>query len=167
MPRFQFCPQCAAALSDTIDHEGRARRRCGECGFTHYDNPTPVVAAIVEHEDCVVLVQSKGWPSSWFGLVTGFLEREEEAGDAACREVGEELGLDARIESFVGIYSFFRMNQIIMAWHLTATGDITLGDELAAYKRVPTHKLRPWPMGTGKAVRDWLARRGSGRPVDQ
>ena len=163
MSRFQFCPRCATALEERIDHEGRARRSCPACSFIHYDNPTPVVAAIVEHEGHVILVRSHGWPEDWFGLVTGFLEREEEADAAVLREVREELGLEAELVEFVGIYSFFRMNQIILAWHVRASGTIVLGDELAAFKRVPIEKLRPWPMGTGKAVAEWLQRRGPGQ----
>ena len=34
-----------------------------------------------------------------------------------------------------------------------------LGEELAGVKAVPPDKLRPWPLGTGRAVRDWLERR--------
>jgi hypothetical protein len=40
-----------------------------------------------------------------------------------------------------------------------AHGEIRLGDELEAHKRVAIEKLKPWPFGTGHAVRDWLARR--------
>jgi hypothetical protein len=28
-------------------------------------------------------------------------------------------------------------------------------------KAVPADKLRPWPLGTGEAVRDWLAARAA------
>ena len=54
------------------------------------------------------------------------------------------------------------MNQVIVAYHVCAEGTITLGEELADYKRVPPEKLRPWPMGTGQAVSDWLAARHDG-----
>lgn len=135
------------------------RRSCLACGFVHYANPTPVVAAIVEHDGCVVLARSHGWPESWFGLVTGFLEQGEEAAEGVLREVKEELGLDGELVEFVGVYSFHRMNQVILAWHVRASGEITVGAELAAIKRVPIADLKPWPMGTGKAVADWLARR--------
>jgi len=159
MPRFDHCPRCATALEDIIDAEGRDRRACPSCRFVHYDNPTPVLAAIVEHDGCVVLVRNKGWPESWFGLVTGFLEKNEEADEGVLREVKEELGLDAELVEFVGIYSFHRMNQVLLAWHVRATGEISIGDELAAYKRVPIDAVKPWPMGTGKALADWLDRR--------
>jgi len=34
-----------------------------------------------------------------------------------------------------------------------------LNDELAEIKHVSPEKLRPWPLGTGPAVKDWLERR--------
>ena len=45
---YAFCPYCAAAL--TPSSGGRARARCPACGFAHYDNPVPVVSAVVEHD---------------------------------------------------------------------------------------------------------------------
>lgn len=160
MSSFQFCPKCAKPLVDRSE-EGRTRRACesGECGFVHYDNPTPVVAAIVEHEGDVILVRNKGWPETWFGLVTGFLEWGETPEAGVLRELKEELGLDGQIVRFVGHYSFDQMNQLIIAYHVKASGEIVVGEELAGFKRVSPEKLRPWPFGTGQAVADWLARR--------
>jgi NADH pyrophosphatase NudC (nudix superfamily) len=154
----KYCPQCTRELV-TAELEGRERRRCPdeECGYVFWDNPTPIVAAIVEHEGAVVLARNHGWPEKMFGLVTGFLERDETPEDGVVREVKEELGLDARVVGMVGIYPFFQRNELILAYHLEAEGEIQLGEELASIKRVPPEKLRPWPFGTGLAVRDWLA----------
>lgn len=153
-----FCPQCATPLAERVDG-GRPRPACPACAYVFYDNPAPVVAALVEHEGEVILARNKGWPETWFGLVTGFLERGETAEAGLLREVEEELGLRAEIVSFIGVYPFFEMNQVILAYHVRAEGEIVLGEELAAFKRVPPEKLRPWPRGTGHAVRDWLASR--------
>ena len=71
---------------------------------------------------------------------------------------------DGEIVALIGVYSFFRMNQVIVAYHVRAEGTITLGEELADYKRIVPEKLRPWPMGTGQAVSDWLAARQQGTP---
>lgn len=161
MSSFTYCPRCAAALTRR-EQDGVPRTVCPAegCGFVHYDNPTPVVAAIVERGDHVLLVRSHGWPETWFGLVTGFLERGESPTEGILREIEEELGIkDAQIISLVGNYSFTAMNQVILAYHVRVTGEVALGAELAAYKAVPTAKLRPWPQGTGEAVRDWLAAR--------
>lgn len=155
----RHCLRCGAELVER-ETEERPRRVCPAegCGFVFYDNPTPVVAAIVEHEGEVILVRQRGWPESWYGLVTGFLERGETPEAGVLRELDEELGLAGEVASLVGVYAFEQKNELIVAYHVRAHGEVRLGDELEAYKRVPIAKLRPWPFGTGHAVRDWLAR---------
>lgn len=158
----KFCPRCGKPLG-TREDGGRPRAACLEpgCGFVHYDNPVPVVAAIVEHEGSVLLVRSVGWPEKMYGLVTGFLEKSESPEAGVLRELQEELGLQGEIVRLVGVYPFEPMNQVIVAYHLRASGEVKLGSELAGYKRIDPQKLRPWDFGTGAAVRDWLA---SNRP---
>ena len=155
-----FCPQCGQPLQ-TAEIHGQPRQRCNaaDCGYIHWDNPVPVVAAIVEVDGAVILARNQGWPEKMFGLITGFLEKGETPDDAVLREVREELGLRAETAHFIGYYPFFEMNQLILAFHVPARGDITLNEELAAIKRVPVERLKPWTIGTGPAVRDWLARR--------
>jgi NAD+ diphosphatase len=160
----KFCPQCGQALVKAkID--GRTRLRCSapDCDFVHWDNPTPIVAAIVEIDGCVVLTRSKGWPEKWFGIVAGFLEKGETPETAVLREVREELGLEGEIVSFVGHYSFFERNQLILAFHIQAQGEIQLGEELEEVKLIPPDEVRPWSMGTGPALRDWLEARSPDR----
>jgi NADH pyrophosphatase NudC (nudix superfamily) len=91
-----------------------------------------------------------------YGIVAGFLEREETPEEAALRETREELGLDGRGAAFIGYYTFREMNQLILAFHVVGEGEIRLGDELADFREVTPDRLRPWPVGTGPAVRDWL-----------
>ncbi|HEU4619499.1 MAG TPA: NUDIX hydrolase [Gammaproteobacteria bacterium] len=167
-PEFNYCPLCGTPLVRGR-HGGRDRAACPAegCGFVHWDNPVPVVAAVVEREGRVVLVRSNGWPETWYGLVTGFLESNEKPEDAVLREVDEELGIGGTLESYIGAYPFERMNQIIFVYHvLAAPGPIRLcREELADHKEVRIDRLRPWPRGTGPALRDWLASRGLHPPT--
>ena len=158
---FKFCPRCAQPL-ETVQEGALTRERCPDkaCGFVHWNNPVPVVAAIIEHEGLVLLARNKMWPQKFFGLVTGFLEKNETPEEGVLREVEEEVGLKGRLEGFVGHYGFHQMNQLIIAFHVSASGPITLNEELAEYKRLPPEKVRPWPSGTGHAMRDWLVARG-------
>jgi NAD+ diphosphatase len=160
MQKYKYCPLCGGQLIKATT-DGKEVLRCGSdaCPYIFWDNPIPVVAAIVEMDGKVVLARNRQWPEKMFGLVTGFLERGETPEAAVMREVKEELGLDATLKELVGVYSFFEMNQLILAYHLASQGDIRPGDELAETKMVPVEKLKPWPFGTGHAVRDWLARR--------
>jgi NAD+ diphosphatase len=163
MTDMRYCPWCGSRLG-AKEIEGREYVACvtGSCGYVFWDNPKPVVAAIVEHDGSVVLARGKGWPEKMFGLVTGFLERGESPEDAVLREVKEELGLSATILGFVGMYPFARMNQLLLVFHLEATGEITISDELEEIKLVSPDKLRPWAIGTGPAVKDWLDKRKKG-----
>lgn len=160
MKPFRFCPWCTAALEEGyVDNE--PRRFCSaRCGFVHYDNPTPVVAAVVEHQGSVVLARNRAWPRSFYGLITGFLERGESPEQCVLREVAEELSLQGSAATLIGVYSFERMNQVIIAFHVPATGTIVLNDELDDHKHVVPEQCRVWPGGTGMALRDWLRSRG-------
>jgi NAD+ diphosphatase len=165
---YRFCPLCRNELVPR-PRGGRTRNTCPDetCGFVHWDNPVPVVAAIVERAGRVVLVRSHGFPANWFALVTGFLEPDEAPAEAVLREVEEELGIEGRLGEFIGVYPFARLNQIIFAYHVHGgDGPIRLcEEELAEHREVPLEKLRPWPQGTGPAVRDWLAQRGYHPPT--
>lgn len=159
---FHYCPQCASPLADKLD-QGLTRRGCPDdaCGYVHWDNPTPVVAAVVEHEGHVILARNKAWPVPFYALITGFLEKTDPSPEEAIvREVEEELGLQGTAAHFIGHYRFDKLNQIIIAYHVPATGTIVLGDELADYKRVEPSKARYWPAATGLALRDWLRTQG-------
>ena len=156
----KFCPRCAQLLG-THQEAGRARSACPDasCGFVFYDNPLPVVAAVVEHEGKVLLVRNRGWPETWFGLVTGFLERGETPEAGVLRELQEELGLAAEVVRLIGVYAFPERNEVILAYHLRATGTVAVGEEIAELRAVLPERLRAWPFGTGLAVADWLAAR--------
>ena len=140
MPQMNFCPQCASPLL-AGQASGRKRLICSKpCGYIFYDNPLPVVGAIVEYDnDTVVLTQNIGWPAEWFGIVTGFLEKGEEPADAILREIHEEIGLtDTRIVEFLGIYTFYQRNEVIFTYHVRASGTIVMDEtELQAIKIVP------------------------------
>jgi len=158
---YQYCPRCAAPLESQMQG-GFDRRICLRpgCGFIFWDNPTPVVAAVVEHEGKLLLARNVAWPTGTFALITGFLEKNEVPAEAVQREVTEELGLKPLGANFIGHYTFERMNQLIIAYHVPAEGVVTLNEELAEWKHVPFAEAEYWPAATGLALRDWLRTRG-------
>jgi len=58
------------------------------------------------------------------------------------------------------VYEFIRKNELILAYHVKASGDIQLSEELAEYRLIAPEKLRPWRNGTGQAMADWMHARG-------
>ena len=162
----QYCPQCRTELVSG-EHGGAPRRICPDeaCNFIHWNNPAPVVAAVVEYNGEVILARNAAWPEWMFGLITGFLEAGETPEDGMLREVKEELGLDGRIGGLIGVYEFIQRNEVIIAYHVEAEGVVELGDELAAWKAVPLDRCKAWPFDTGLALRDWLRTRGIEPPM--
>ncbi len=158
----KYCPQCRADLHTTII-ENTSRLACSSksCNYIYYDNPIPVVAAIVEYDGKVILGRKKEWPGTWFGIIAGFLEKGETPEQAVMREIEEEVGLAGDLPAFLGYYSFFEANQIILAYHVVGKGTIRVGEELEEIKLVAPEEITPWPVGTGPAVKDWLEKRNS------
>lgn len=162
---FNFCPRCAAPLIDReIAEDGglRLRRVCsGEgCAFIHYENPTPAVGALVEHNGDIILARGAGWPENIFALITGYLEKNEDPVKGVAREVKEETNLDVVETNIIGNYIFERKNEVMLCYHVVTTGEIKLSPELSDYRRYQPHELRPWPRATGFAVADWMRKRG-------
>ncbi len=164
----KYCSTCGNPLKQEI-RDDRERLVCGSdsCDYVFWNNPTPVLAAIVQQGSNVILVQSIGWQKHWYALVTGFMEANETAEDGIMREVQEEIGLTPISINFVGLYSFFRMNQLLIAYHVEVPeGEVQLQtSELSDYKIIPIEAVQPWNAGTGEAIRDWLRTKGYEREL--
>ena len=160
---FRFCPRCAtplALLSEAEDGGEKARLRCPACGFTHWNNLTPVLAAVIEYDGQILLARNAAWPGRMFALITGFMEAGETPEDGIAREILEETSLTAESLNLIGVYDFQRMNQVIIAYHAVASGEVRLSPELAEYRLYAPEAVRCWPAGTGYALADWLRARG-------
>jgi NADH pyrophosphatase NudC (nudix superfamily) len=165
-PAARFCQQCGSALAlitEVEDGGPKARLRCPACGWTFWNNPTPVLAAIVEcsdREGRVLLARNAAWTHRMFALITGFMEAGETPEGGIAREVKEETGLDVEQVSLVGVWDFQRMNQLIVVYHVLAHGEIVLSPELAEYKLFAPQDIRCWRAGTGLGLAQWLSSRG-------
>ena len=162
-PEFKYCPQCAtplAVVTQLEDGGEKARLRCPACGYTHWNNPTPVLAAVVEINGQILLARNAAWTGRMFALITGFMEAGETPQGGIAREIKEETNLDASALNLIGVYDFQRMNQIIIAYHAVCSGDVVLSPELVEYKLYDPAEVLCWPAGTGYAMADWLTSRG-------
>ncbi len=163
VPAYRYCPQCASALAwiaQLEDGGEKQRLRCPACGWTHWNNPTPVLAAVIEYQGQVLLARNAAWTHRMFALITGFMEAGESPQEGIRREIAEETSLQAQTLDLIGVYDFQRMNQVIIAYHAVCEGEVKLSPELAEYRLFPLDKLRCWPAGTGYALADWLRGRG-------
>ena len=160
---YRFCPICASplALRSELEDAGLTERlRCPACDFTHWNNPTPVLAAIVELDGHVLLARNAAWQHRMMGLITGFMEAGETPEQGIAREISEETGLSVSALSLVGVHDFQRMNQVIITYHAVAYGEVRLSPELAEYRLLRPEQVKCWRAGTGLALADWLRSRG-------
>jgi NADH pyrophosphatase NudC (nudix superfamily) len=163
---WRFCPACAtplAPIAQAEDGGDKTRLRCPACGWTHWNNPTPVLAAIVECVDQggrILLARNAAWTHRMFALITGFMEAGESPEDGIRREVAEETALETLDTTLVGVHEFLRMNQVIVTYHVRARGEVRLSPELAEYKLFAPEDIRCWRAGTGLALAQWLRSRG-------
>lgn len=158
----RYCPVCAAALILREDEPDspKIRLACPDGHWTHWDNPLPVLAALVEIDGQILLARNAAWPEKTFALITGFMERGETPEQGIARELKEETNLDAGQISLIGVYEFIKKNEIIMAYHVRASGEIRLSEELLEFRLIAPENLRPWNGGTGNAMADWMRKQG-------
>ena len=160
---FKFCPACAAPLalqSQMEDGGEKARLRCTGCDYTHWNNPTPVLAAVVEYQGKILLARNAAWSGEKFALITGFMEAGETPDGGIAREISEETNLQTSALKLIGVYDFQRMNQVIIAYHAECHGEVRLSPELVDYRLYAFEDVLCWPAGTGYALAEFLRSRG-------
>jgi NAD+ diphosphatase len=160
---FKFCPQCAtplALITQMEDGGDKVRLRCPACDYTHWNNPTPVLAAVIEYNGQILLARNAAWPGKMYALITGFMEAGETPEEGIAREISEETSLATSELNLLGVYDFQRMNQVIIAYHAVCHGDVKLSPELVDYRLYDLAAVKCWPAGTGYALAEFLRSRG-------
>lgn len=163
MDNYRYCPVCATplALRSLLEDGGEKERlRCPACAWTHWNNPVPVLAAVVEYRGQILLARNAAWAGKMYALITGFMEAGETPQDGIRREILEETNLQTQALDLIGVYDFQRMNQVIIAYHARCEGEVRLSPELVDYRLFTPDTVKCWPTGTGRALADWLRSRG-------
>jgi NADH pyrophosphatase NudC (nudix superfamily) len=159
----KYCPYCRQELEARLI-DGRSRLACpaSACTFVYWNNPVPVVAAVVEWNNQCVLARNAKWPPNVFSLITGFLDECEDPGSAAAREVREELALEVTSLEFLGHFPLPQLNQLVIAYAVRAEGQLATSEEIAEAKLVPLSELLGFDFGplelTRAIVAEWLTR---------
>lgn len=93
---FNFCPNCKSLDFTFTDVR---KFHCNACEFTYYHNIAAAVAVIFTFEDKILFtVRNVNPDKGKLDLPGGFIDLNENAETAACREIKEELGLDISLK---------------------------------------------------------------------
>ena len=158
--------QCGQRLTTAIP-EGDTRRRmvCMDCGFIHYLNPRPVAGTIPVREGKVLLGRRDIEPRRGFWVFPGgFMDVGETAEQAAARETLEEVHLEVRNLSLIGVYTRLEPGVVVIVYEAEAVGEPEVGHETSEIAWFAAHEI-PWEEiafdTTEAALRAWVERRAS------
>lgn len=101
----QYCTECGKLL-EKRQIDGYERFFCPICGKVHYQNPLPVVAAVITNKNEEILLTKRGispGKGEW-ALLAGFVEIDESPPQAILREVKEEIGVEGKLGRLIGVY---------------------------------------------------------------
>ncbi|HET57989.1 MAG TPA: NUDIX hydrolase [Deltaproteobacteria bacterium] len=157
-----FCTYCSRRLVER-HVDGKTRPYCPHCDVVFYDNPLPVVSAIVVNRKREVLLVKRGrepHQGEWC-LPIGFAETGESIEDAALRELREETGLEAAILRLIDvdtIHDDYYGSLTVITYEVRKTGGrLSPGDDASEVKFAPVVDLPPlaWESNT-KAVKRYV-----------
>lgn len=157
-----YCPFCGEAVVHR-HMEGKVRDFCMPCGHVFYENPLPVVSAIVVNDAREVLLVQRGkdpYKDMWC-LPIGFAETGEEMKDAALRELREEAGVEGEIVRLIDVDTvdnYFYGALAIVTYEVRITsGTPTPGDDATDARFFPVHELPPLAWSSNeKAMKIYL-----------
>lgn len=155
-----FCPECGSKINQKII-DGVNRFVCSEnsCNYIYWNNPIPVVAALVKFRGNYIIARNTRWPRGIFSLITGYLESSEGIEEAILREVKEELDLEGKITGYLGHHIFTEKNQLILAFEVEAVGNVKTNHELAEIKELTAAELLGYDFHplyiTERIIKEW------------
>ena len=154
LDKFKFCPVCG---SEHFEINNIKSKKCKDCGFTYYLNPSSAtVALIINEKNEVLVVRRKNEPAKGkLDLPGGFVDMDETGEQGVAREVKEETGLEATevkyLFSFPNLYLYsgFMVHTLDMFYRVKVK-DLThveAMDDAAAYYWIALDQLNPEEFG--------------------
>lgn len=133
-----YCPLCRTELVRK-EVKNSEVQGCPKCGFTNWDNPTPVATGLILRGGKIVIVRSRTRGNQW-GLPSGFVERDERAEDALTREVKEETNLESSVLGALGTFAIDtgKKQILLIAYEAIAEdGKLAPSSEISEIDEVP------------------------------
>lgn len=147
---FLYCPRCG---SNHFVINNFKSKRCNDCGFIYYFNPSSSTVAVIinKKHELLVATRANDPAKDTFDLPGGFVDMNETGEEAVIREVKEETGLNITSVKYLFsipntyMYSGFEV-QTTDLFFLCYTDDdssFSAHDDVASLQFIPIDKLDP------------------------
>ena len=109
LSQFKYCPKCGS-IHFEINNE--KSKRCADCGFVYYFNPSAATVALImnERNELLVCRRAKDPAKGTLDLPGGFIDMAETGEEGVRREVKEETGLDVKDAEGGYMFTYKREN---------------------------------------------------------
>ena len=166
---YSHCPKCGHLLESRILKPIEpARLVCSSCGFVFFLDPKVAACTVFTLDRKVVLLQRGIEPSygKWV-FPGGYVDRGETVPEAAIRETREEVNLEVRLDSLLGVYSYRHSPVIIVVYAAEIIGGLLRAADEALDARPFSTEEIPWNElafpSTYEALRDYAKKYLSSR----
>jgi len=153
LEKHQYCPLCGSHDFHTASFKSR---KCGNCGFELFMNPSSACVAIVIKNGCLLAVRRKYPPAEGtLDLPGGFADIGETAEQSVWRELLEETGLTATsvryLFSFPNLYHYSGIDiptqDLFFACTVSETAQACAHDDASECLWIPIGEICPEQFG--------------------
>lgn len=152
--QFHYCPKCGSSHFVVNNFKSK---RCEDCGFVYYFNPSAATVAVIinQHHELLTCIRAKNPAKGTLDLPGGFTDCFESSEEGVTREVKEETGLDVIHTKFLFslpntyLYSGFLVHTVDHFFRCDVKHPETaLGmDDAAELRWIAIDELRPEEFG--------------------